>query len=54
MPDLKVGATSEVVEVSASEAPLLKTEDAEVSTTLSTVELETFRTPIRRMATQSF
>ena len=38
---LKVGAATEVVEVNASEAPLLKTEDAEVSTTLSTVELDT-------------
>lgn len=38
---LKVGAANEVVEVNASEAPLLKTEDAEVSTTLSTVELDT-------------
>jgi Carboxypeptidase regulatory-like domain len=38
---LKVGAATEIVEVNASEAPLLKTEDAEVSTTLSTVELDT-------------
>src|SRR6201998_4981527 len=38
---LKVGAATEVVEVNASEAPLLKTEAAEVSTTLSTVELDT-------------
>ena len=38
---LKVGAANEVIEVNASEAPLLKTEDAEVSTTLSTVELDT-------------
>src|SRR5580692_12509050 len=37
---LKVGAATEVVEVNASEAPLLKTEDAQVSTTLSTVELD--------------
>jgi hypothetical protein len=37
---LKVGAANEEVEVNASEAPLLKTEDAEVSTTLSTVELD--------------
>ena len=38
---LKVGSTTEVVEVDASEAPMLKTEDAEVSTTLSTVQLAT-------------
>ncbi len=37
---LKVGQATEVVEVNASEAPLLKTEDAEVVTTLSTVELD--------------
>jgi hypothetical protein len=37
---LKVGAANEVVEVSAADAPLLKTEDAQVSTTLSTTELE--------------
>ena len=37
---LKVGSANEVVEVNASEAPLLKTEDAEVSTTLSTAELD--------------
>ncbi len=37
---LKVGSANEVVEVNASEAPLLKTEDAEVSTTLSTVQLD--------------
>jgi hypothetical protein len=38
---LKVGSTTEVVEVDASEAPMLKTEDAEVSTTLSTTQLAT-------------
>ena len=37
---LKVGAASEVVEVSAADAPLLKTEDAQVSTTLSTAQLD--------------
>jgi hypothetical protein len=36
---LKVGATTAVVEVNASEIPLLKTEDAQVSTTLTTNEL---------------
>jgi hypothetical protein len=36
---LKVGAASEVIQVS-SDAPLLKTEDAQVSTTLSTAELQ--------------
>jgi len=36
--DLKVGSSTEVVEVT-SEAPLLKTEDAQVSTTLSTEQL---------------
>ncbi len=38
---LKVGVATEVVEVNASEAPMLKTEDAEVSTTLSTTALAT-------------
>ena len=36
---LKVGSASEVIEVNSSEAPLLKTENAEVSTTLDTQEL---------------
>src|SRR6266849_3182230 len=36
--DLKVGSSSQVVEVT-SEAPLLKTEDVQVSTTLSTEQL---------------
>jgi hypothetical protein len=36
---LKVGSTTEVIAVS-SDAPLLKTEDAQVSTTLSTTQLE--------------
>src|SRR5438445_6807697 len=36
--ELKVGSSSQVVEVT-SEAPLLKTEDAQVSTTLSTEQL---------------
>jgi len=36
---LKVGATTAVVEVNASEIPLLKTEDAQVGTTLSLNEL---------------
>ena len=37
---LKIGSENEVIEVNASEAPLLKTEDAQVSTTLSTVQLD--------------
>ena len=37
---LKVGAASEVVEVSAADAPLLKTEDAQVSTTLQEAQLD--------------
>ncbi len=36
---LKVGAATAVVEVNASDIPLLKTEDAQVSTTLTTNEL---------------
>jgi hypothetical protein len=38
--ELKVGATTQVVEVNAAEAPLLKTEDAEVATTLSEKQLD--------------
>jgi Carboxypeptidase regulatory-like domain len=37
---LNVGSATQVVEVSAAEAPLLKTEDAQVSTTLNTTQLE--------------
>jgi hypothetical protein len=37
---LKVGSANEVIEVNASDATLLKTEDAEVTTTLSTVQLD--------------
>jgi hypothetical protein len=37
---LKVGSATQVVEVSAADAPLLKTEDAQVSTTLDTKQLE--------------
>ncbi|MGC1463237.1 MAG: carboxypeptidase-like regulatory domain-containing protein, partial [Terracidiphilus sp.] len=36
---LKVGTATEVVQVNASEAPMLKTEDATVGATLSTTEL---------------
>ena len=36
---LKVGAATAVVEVNASDIPLLKTEDAQVATTLTTTEL---------------
>ena len=37
---LKIGSTAEVVEVNASDAPLLKTEDAQVSTTLPLEQLD--------------
>jgi hypothetical protein len=37
---LKVGATTQVVEVNAADAPLLKTEDAQVATTLSEKQLD--------------